>query len=33
VPLPTSAWMGLSLLGLLGGGAAWRRFKAGQVQA
>jgi hypothetical protein len=27
-PLPTSAWMGLSLLGLLAGGVAWRRFKA-----
>jgi hypothetical protein len=33
VPLPTSAWMGLSLLGLIGGAAAWRRFKASQVQA
>jgi hypothetical protein len=28
VPMPASAWMGLSLLGLLAGGAALRRFKA-----
>jgi len=33
VPLPASAWMGLSLLGLVGGGAALRRYKAARDMA
>jgi len=33
VPLPGSAWAGLSLLGVLGGGAAVRRWKAARAAA